>query len=81
MMMFTCLIPGWSDRQCRNPLYWQGGVRKRLKEKCRAFGCNIILDIPEACGVEVFETMKNAGVIIDRHPETVIKVMLVGRCP
>src|SRR5208337_4592264 len=48
----------WTDRQCRNPLYWQGGVRKRLREKAQRIAStspnSIILDIPEACGVEVF---------------------------
>ena len=28
--------PKWTERQCRNLLYWQGGVRKRLKEKAYA---------------------------------------------
>lgn len=74
--------PHWTDRQCRNPLYWQGGVRKRLMDKARKFKGDYlgwILDIPEACGVEVFETMKLAGVHLEKtHPETVKKVMLVG---
>lgn len=29
--------PAWSERQCRNPLYWQGTVMKRLREAAAAF--------------------------------------------
>jgi len=72
-------LPDWSERQCRNPLYWQGSVRKTLREKCGKVGGDILLDIPEASGVEVFETMKVVGVILSRHPDIVKKVMLVGR--
>ena len=74
--------PTWSGRQCRNPLYWQGKVMKRLREAAEAFlassGGGTILEIPEACGVEVFETMAKAGVILERTPRIVRKVMLVG---
>lgn len=84
--------PYMSERQCRNPLYWQGSVRKRLRDKaCDAasdfnhFGHsiknnNIILTIPEACGVNVFETMANVGIVLERRPDIVRKVMLVGLC-
>lgn len=72
-------FPAWSDRQCRNPLYWQGAVRARLRKKAESLKGDIILDIPEACGVNVFETMASAGVTLERdHPETVRKIMLVG---
>ena len=74
--------PGWTDRQCRNPLYWQGGVRKRLREKAQKVAItspkSIVLDIPEACGVDVFETMKNIGIKLERNPDIIKKVMLVG---
>lgn len=69
----------WSDRQCRNPLYWQGGVRKRLREKCNAVGYDLLLDIPEACGIEMFLTMERVGIHLSRTPDTVIKVMIIGR--
>lgn len=82
--MMKAKHPEWSDRQCRNPLYWQGGVRKRLKEKAwrlwpklREWG-NIYTPIPEAWGVEVFETMQLVGVIIERHPGIVRKVAFIG---
>ncbi len=76
--------PDWSERQCRNLLYWQGSVRKRLKEKIEKFDPNIhewghtYLLLPEAHGVEVFETMRRVGIIIERNPEIVRKVAFVG---
>lgn len=73
--------PTWTERQCRNLLYWQGRVRKTLFQK--AWGAfrdgDIILDIPEACGVNVFETMAKAGINIEKHPDIVRKVMLIGK--
>lgn len=74
--------PGWSDRQARCVLYWQNGVRKRLRDKAKAF-CyskdDIILDIPEANGVNVFATMAKHGVFLKANPDQVIKIMLVGK--
>ena len=72
--------PGWTDRQCRNPLYWQGGVRKRLREKAQSVAVtdSIILDIPEASGVEVFETMARIGIALEKTPNLVRKIMFVG---
>ena len=74
--------PHWTDRQCRNLLYWQGGVRKQLREKAKKFAAtsfgSVVLDIPEAHGVEVFMTMAEHGVTIEHSPNTVTKVMLVG---
>ena len=78
--------PNWSDRMCRNLLYWQNGVRKRLKEKAikatelvAVKGTTyIILDIPEAHGVDVYKTMEQVGVKIVPRPDHVIKVMLIG---
>jgi hypothetical protein len=71
--------PHWSERQCRNPLYWQGTVRANLRMKCILLSGDLLLDIPEACGINVFETMKNIGIILERKPDTVIKVMIVGK--
>ena len=76
--------PHWTERQCRNPLYWQGTVRKKLKEKVERFRVNnnqpsIVLDIPEANGIDVFETMAKEGIILERTPDIVKKVMIVGR--
>jgi hypothetical protein len=55
--------PSWSGRQCRNLLYWQQGVRNRLIDKAVHFMDigDVILTLPEACGVHVFETMAKVG--------------------
>jgi hypothetical protein len=71
--------PVWSERQCRNPLYWQGTIRANLRKKAVSFPNDILLDIPEACGINVFETMAHAGIILERKPDIVTKVMIVGR--
>ena len=73
--------PTWSDRQCRNLLYWQNGVRSRLIDKITHYKDigDIILTLPEACGVHVFGTMAKAGVIIQRNPDIVRKVMFIGK--
>ena len=76
--------PSWSERQCRNLLYWQNGVRKRLRDKAHNFRQlgDVLLEIPEACGVNVYETMNKVGVAIQRNkPNLIIKVMLVGKPP
>lgn len=82
--------PNWTDKQCRNLLYWQSSVRKRLRAKTigykimlnrrsdRAPSAGFLLDIPEAHGVNVFATMAKVGVTIDRNPDIVRKVMLIG---
>jgi hypothetical protein len=79
--------PGWSERQCRNPLYWQGGVRKRLREKAQRLDPKLhewghmYHSIPEAAGVDVFQTMHRAEITIDQHPDIVRKVVFVGIQP
>ena len=74
-------FPQWTERQCRNPLYWQSGVRKRLKEKAKTLIANdsILLDIPEACGINMFATMDLVGVELVMNPDLVQKIMIVGR--
>jgi hypothetical protein len=69
----------WSERQCRNPLYWQGRVRSGLRKKCILLPGDILLDIPEACGIDVFETMANIGITLERKPDIMTKVMIVGK--
>jgi len=74
--------PHWTNRQCRNLLYWQGGVRKRLRIKAEGFcysSTDVLLDIPEANGVNVFATMAKHGVFLKANPDYVTKVMLVGK--
>lgn len=76
--------PNWTDRQCRNLLYWQNGVRSRLRKKAEAFSIpfmgDVVLDIPEANGVNIFETMEKHGVVLEKHKPSIIrKIMLVGK--
>ena len=76
--------PDWSDRQCRNPLYWQGGVRKRLREKAYRLDPKLhewghmYMPITEAHGVNLFETMARVGIILERKPKIVRKIALIG---
>lgn len=74
--------PLWSERQCRNLLYWQKGVMKRLREKALADWRpgDVILEIPEATGVNVFETMAEVGIHLQRNNIRVVKkIMLIGK--
>ena len=76
--------PEWSDRQCRNLLYWQKGVVKRLKEKAKKFINSqnedfVLLEVPEANGVNVFKTCENVDIILERVPQRIIrKIMIIG---
>jgi len=72
--------PNATDRQLGNLLYWQGRVRSALWKKANSILTlgGMILDIPEASGVNIFETMILVGIKIERHPNIVRKVMLVG---
>jgi len=77
--------PHWTERQCKNVLYWQGAVRKRLKEKARKFlnplMGDVLLDIPEASGVNLFKTMAQVGLYLKANPDFVYKIMLIGKNP
>lgn len=71
--------PKWSDRQCRCVLYWQGTARKQLKEKIEKVLANPALAgygstwCPEGMGVNVTETMKAAGVVLEWPPERIAR--------
>ncbi len=66
--------PEWSERQLVNCLYWQGTARKALKADCAAFYSDYgsegfhIESCPEAMGVNVTETMKNIGIVLEWPP-------------
>ena len=76
--------PGWSDRQLRCVLYWQAGVNNRLETACRRFiaekGNGWVYTIcPEAMGVHVINTARQAGLPVETRPtEWVFKMGLVG---
>lgn len=61
--------PRWSSRQCRNLLYWQGHVRRCLREHTSRVMWEkkgeMVLYCPEAYGVNVFKTMEEAGIRMD----------------
>lgn len=77
--------PEWTERQCRNLLYWQKGVVSRLKKKAYDFTYSlgeefIVLEIPESNGVNVFETCKNIEIALHKNPQEIVrKVMIVGK--
>ena len=77
--------PEWSDRQCRNLLYWQKKVDKKLREEANMFVESqdddlVLLEVPEANGVHVFKTCENVGIHLERNPRKIVwKVMLVGK--
>lgn len=76
--------PEWSYNQLKNLLYWQGGVRKRLKEKVERFikekNPNMIYTLlPEAMGVMVIDTAIKIGIPIEKSPvNKIFKIALVG---
>ncbi|MHB9005128.1 MAG: hypothetical protein ACYC6C_13935, partial [Coriobacteriia bacterium] len=67
--------PDWTERQLLNCLYWQGTARKHLKREIAAFHEHmmftapglrcVVLTTPEACGVNVTETMRAAGIELE----------------
>ncbi len=75
----------WTEPMCRNVYYWQKGVVKKLKSKATAifnpFREDILLEIPEANGVNVFSTMSHHGLFLKSRPDMVYKIMLVGKHP
>jgi hypothetical protein len=79
--------PDWSVRQLRNCLYWQAGVRKRLRHELHLFEQQHLIpakllqaiECPEACGVNVTDTMGLIGIELQWPPITkVVKVAIVG---
>jgi len=78
--------PGWTERQLRNCLYWQGTARKSLKAEIEKFevtrdhgGKLVVVMTPEACGVNVTETMKQVGIELEWPPvQYALQIALVG---
>lgn len=74
--------PKWSDRQARCCLYWQGKVRKKLREVCNrmALDNELIVYAPEAMGVHVFKTCEKVGLKLERNPQDFVwKIAIIGR--
>jgi predicted metal-binding protein len=74
--------PGWTDRQKSNLLYWQGAVKARLRGAARYEACErglVVLECPEATGVDVTATCEQAWIILEWPPrKTVWKVVFLG---
>lgn len=75
--------PNWTERQCRNPYYWQGSVRSKLRKECQLFCSNyegtVSTLLPEAMGVYVFGSARKIGIEIRRIPmEIIYKIALIG---
>lgn len=80
--------PKWSQRQLECCLYWQGTARKWLKQEI-AYNITrnalfdgyelVSTDCPEAMGVNVSETMKEAGIVLEWPPKEIVrKVAFIG---
>ena len=65
--------PNWSQRQLECCLYWQGSARKQLKEKIAKVKSKYpqleINMCPEACGVNITETMRSLGIELEWFPK------------
>jgi hypothetical protein len=75
--------PNWSDRQLRNPLYWQGYCRKQMRDyikKVTPLGWHALW-IPEAMGVNLTATCRKVGIKLQWPPMdyTYIIVLLVQK--
>lgn len=77
--------PNWTETQQLNVLYWQGTARKQLKENIEKFNLEYkskgyySTTSPEAMGVNVTETFKNAGIDLEWPArKTVYKVAFAG---
>jgi len=77
--------PNWSERQCRNLLYWQRRVDKRVvrlasdfikKEDLRGYYW-----LSEGFGVNVYATCRNAGLKLEqiRHISIVRKLVILAK--
>lgn len=83
------LHPEWSEKQCACCLYWQKGIKKKLKSHTEFYinelyeknwGNNYGFEmIPEAMGLDVFTTAQDHGISIKRNPQEILyKIAFVG---
>lgn len=73
--------PNWTEIQCRNLLWWQSKVRSELNRSIARIRneFDLVLDIPEAYGINVFSTMEKVGVFLEKQPKIVHKTMFIGK--
>jgi hypothetical protein len=78
-------IPNWTDRQASCLKYYQKSVSKKIKEEAKTFIESkkqnlILIERPEANGIDIFNTCKNIGIFLDRNPKKIMwKIMLIGK--
>jgi hypothetical protein len=75
--------PEFTERQARCCLYWQNTVRKYLGEMTfatmRRTNYSRHTDIPEAMGLNLFRTMHNVGIVLERNPKRFVhKIAMLG---
>ena len=65
--------------------YYRGSFSKKIKEEAEAFLESrnqdlFLLERPEANGVDIFNTCKNVGILLERDPKRKFwKVILIGK--
>ena len=66
--------PNWSQRQLECCLYWQPKARKALRENISKFKKEypdfMVVETPEAMGINVTETMAQIGIDLEWPPRT-----------
>lgn len=82
------LHPDWSGRQLDCCLYWQAGARKALRTEIgrwlaeQPLGVSLrIVATPEANGVNLTETMRSAGIVVDWPPDQVAYQIVLAGAP
>ena len=59
--------PGWPRARLRNLCWWQPALRKALWDDCiEQFGWSNIILGPEGSGVDIYHTMLNFDIVMDR---------------
>lgn len=77
------LHPGWTQKALANSRHWQGHLRAILKRESETKSISeglVVINNPEALGVNVFATCKKLDLFLERQPQYwVWKVDLLGR--
>lgn len=85
MKKMLLLHDKWTERQCRNVLYWQSRSRAQLKERVKVVLTNLDLNAftlcPEAMGLNAYATAFLAGLRLERIKDlkTCRHIALVGK--
>ena len=79
------LHPVWSKRQLECCLYWQPRARKDLSVEIKRFlqeHPGLIIDrCPEAGGVNVTDTLKRVGIVLEWPPVNIARQVVFGGTP